>query len=234
MPPIRHFALRLIRWNEVFMSEISHGGPRRGLIIGAVTAIVIGIIVAVMLIGGKTAPEAQPDEGVPDPGIAEAREWDAVLETSAGPISVALDGAAAPQAVANFITLARDGFFNGTECHRLLPESLLQCGDPTGTGTGGPGYSFGPIENAPTSDVYPAGSVAMARIGGDGSSMGSQFFLVFDDVRLPSDRAGGYSVMGTINSGLELLVAIGQEGTVDGSMDGRPLTSVIIESVEVQ
>lgn len=216
------------------MDEARPNTPHRGVIIGAITAVVVGIIAAILLIGGSASPESPPDPSVPDPSIAQGREWDAVLRTSIGNITMVLDGAAAPQAVANFVSLAEAGFFDGTECHRLLPQSLLQCGDPTATGTGGPGYSFGPIENAPVSEVYPAGSVAMARVGGDAHSMGSQFFLVFNDVLLPSDRAGGYSVMGTVDSGLELLVALGRAGTVDGSMDGRPLTSVIIESVEVQ
>src|SRR5699024_12416656 len=112
--------------------------------------------------------------------------------------------------------LAGDGFFQGTACHRLLPDSLLQCGDPTATGTGGPGYTFGPIENAPPDDKYPAGTIAMARQANDAESMGSQFFLVFFDTTLPSDSAGGYTVFGHITFGLLFLKEIGNTGTATG------------------
>lgn len=161
-------------------------------------------------------------------------EWQATIHTTMGDIDVTLDGQDAPQAVASFLMLAGDGFFDGTACHRLLPQSLLQCGDPSATGTGGPGYTFGPVENAPAGDVYPAGTLAMARQGGNGESMGSQFFLVFADVTLPSDAAGGYSVFGEITAGLDILEQIGAAGTANGGNDGRPAENVIIESVDIQ
>ena len=134
------------------------------------------------------------------------------------------------------MTLAESGYFDGTSCHRLTTSGIyvLQCGDPTGTGTGDPGYKFGPVENAPTDDVYPAGTVAMARQGGDGDSMGSQFFLVYEDSTIPSDAAGGYTVFGTITSGLDVVQAVADAGTQDGSGDGSPATPVTIEGVETQ
>lgn len=206
----------------------------RTIMISALSAVVVGLIVGVFIINSSASSKPEEPGGtLPPPATAEGRDWDVVLHTSVGEIDLVLDGAAAPQAVASFVSLASEGFFDGTQCHRLLPSSLLQCGDPTGTGTGGPGYSFGPIENAPSSNVYPAGSVAMARVGGDGESMGSQFFLVFNDVLLPADRAGGYTVMGSVSAGLDVLIDVAEAGTVDGSTDGRPLTSVIIERVEV-
>ncbi|MGC0142510.1 peptidylprolyl isomerase [Pseudactinotalea sp. Z1732] len=190
----------------------------------------------------QDAPPADPEplasidapqyDAAPDASLAEDRTWQATIDTSVGTVQLELDGAAAPQAVANFVHLASDGYFDGTACHRLLPESLLQCGDPTATGTGGPGYSFGPIENAPEDDVYPAGTVAMARVGGDGESMGSQFFLVFADVPLPADDAGGYSVFGTVTEGLDLLAEVGAAGL--GTEGERPAIDVIIENVEIQ
>lgn len=175
--------------------------------------------------------EPQTYESPPAPEAAEDRTWDVVITTSIGEIALQLDGEAAPQSVANFVTLAQDGYYDGTACHRLLPESLLQCGDPTATGQGGPGYSFGPIENAPDDDMYPASTVAMARIGNDGESMGSQFFLVFAEVQLPSDSAGGYSVFGTVTDGLDILSDVGSGGV--GADGVRPAQDVIIESVEV-
>lgn len=178
--------------------------------------------------------EPQPYDAPPPETDALDTDWQATIHTNLGDIAVTLAGADAPQAVSSFLMLAGDGYFDGTACHRLLPDSLLQCGDPTATGTGGPGYSFGPVENAPSDDVYPAGTLAMARQGGDGESMGSQFFLVFEDVPLPSDEAGGYTVFGEITEGLEILRQIGAAGTADGSSDGRPAENVIIESVDIQ
>lgn len=208
----------------------------------AILAVTIGVIVALVVGNGwlsasqssTSDPSQSPQEGAPDPELAQGRDWDVTLRTSAGDISFTLDGAAAPAAAASFIHLAGEDFFDASECHRLLPGSLLQCGDPTGSGRGGPDYRFGPVENAPSDNMYRAGTVAMARVGGDAYSMGSQFFLVFEDVFLPADRAGGYSVIGTIDTGLEVLKEIAEAGTVDGSNDAAPKTRVIIESVEVK
>jgi peptidyl-prolyl cis-trans isomerase B (cyclophilin B) len=216
-----------------------------------------GVVVALALVGGAvwwalsaaqdsgTDPAAQPaprpaatpgQYTLPPPSAAEGREWTATVSTSAGDLTLSLDGVAAPQAVASFVSLAEAGYFDDTRCHRLTTAGIhvLQCGDPTATGTGGPGYSFGPIENAPADDVYPAGTVAMARQGGAGDSMGSQFFLVHEDSTIPSDAAGGYTVFGTITSGLDVVQAVADAGTVDGSGDGSPATPVTIEGVETQ
>lgn len=169
----------------------------------------------------------------PDPALAEDRTWTSVISTNLGDITVELDGAAAPQAVANFVTLAQDGFFDGTDCHRLVTQGIfvLQCGDPTGTGTGGPGYNFGPIEAAPADDIYPAGTLAMARRGGDGNSMGSQFFIVYEDSMIPSDIAGGYTVFGHVTEGLSIVEDVASAGTLTGQPDGRPAQSVIVNEV---
>lgn len=224
---------------------------RRRTIIAA--AVIVAIVVALAIVVAKlveddpatgdespTAAEST-DTATPDapasydapPPPDQARDAEVLVSTSAGDLTLDLDADAAPQAVASFEFLVEEGFFDGTSCHRLLPGALLQCGDPTGTGTGGPGYSFGPVENAPEDQVYPAGTVAMARVGGQGDSMGSQFFLVFEDTPLPDDSAGGYTVMGTITSGLDELRRIGAAGTVDGSSDGRPKNDVIIETMEI-
>jgi peptidyl-prolyl cis-trans isomerase B (cyclophilin B) len=180
-------------------------------------------------------PTTNPEqyEAAPPATDSLGQDWDVTITTNVGDVTMVLHGADAPQAVANFVFLAQNGFYDGTACHRLLPASLLQCGDPTATGQGGPGYAWGPVENAPEDDVYPAGTVAMARVGGDGESMGSQFFLVFADVPLPSDAAGGYSVFGEITGGLDILQQIGAAGTLDGGTDGRPAVDVIITGVEV-
>ena len=213
---------------------------------------VVGVVLALLVIGGVvwwalsaaqgTDAGASPTTGssgehtLPPASAAEGREWTSTLTTSVGDVTLSLDGAAAPQAVANFVALADSGYFDGTSCHRLTTSGIfvLQCGDPTGTGTGDPGYGFGPIENAPADDVYPAGTVAMARQGGDGESMGSQFFLVYEDSTIPSDAAGGYTVFGTITSGLDVVQAVADAGTADGAGDGSPATPVTIEGVETQ
>jgi peptidyl-prolyl cis-trans isomerase B (cyclophilin B) len=172
----------------------------------------------------------------PAPSYAEYRTWNATIDTNMGTITATLDGAAAPQTVSSFVYLAQQGFFNGTTCHRVVNAGIyvLQCGSPDGTGFGGPGYAFGPVENAPEDDVYPAGTVAMARVGNDAYSQGSQFFLVYEDSPINSDAAGGYTVFGAITSGLAILEAIGAAGTSDGGSDGTPVEPVIINEVSVE
>jgi peptidyl-prolyl cis-trans isomerase B (cyclophilin B) len=171
----------------------------------------------------------------PGPELAEDRMWTVHLDTDHGPVTFELDGVDAPQAVASFISLAQEQFFDGTDCHRLTTAGIfvLQCGDPSGSGSGGPGYRFGPLENTPADDVYTAGSLAMARVGNDAESMGSQFFIVYEDSVIPSDTAGGYTVFGQVTEGLAIVRDIAQAGTITGTTDGRPAESVIINEVTV-
>ncbi|WP_240644282.1 peptidylprolyl isomerase [Antribacter gilvus] len=194
--------------------------------------------------GASTCPAGSTDsrEGytLAAPEAAEDRTWTVTLQSCSGDteadITLELDGAAAPQAVASFVTLAQEGYFDGTQCHRLTTDGIyvLQCGDPTATGSGGPGYTFGPVENAPADDVYPAGTVAMARVSNDAESMGSQFFLVYEDSTIPSDSAGGYTVFGKITSGLDFVQAVADVGVEGGAPDGTPANPVTIEGVETQ
>ncbi|MEZ0449622.1 peptidylprolyl isomerase [Cellulomonas sp. ICMP 17802] len=226
-----------------------------GCVVGALV-LTIGVIGAFALT--KDTPAATPSASptatattppanaaqVPDPSLAENRTWTGDIALTQGDLGIELDGAAAPQAVANFVTLAKSGFFDSTKCHRLTGEQqglyVLQCGDPTALGTadpttggsGGPGYTWGPIENAPADGVYPAGTIAMARTQNDGSSMGSQFFLVYKDSPIPADTAGGYTVFGHITSGMDVLQAIADAGTVEGTQ--VPVSDVIIEGVNIQ
>ena len=190
-----------------------------------------------------SSPTATPSPGAtkssalaPAPSLAEHRTWNATITTNKGVITATLDGAAAPQAVSTFISLAKQGFFNGTKCHRVVNAGIfvLQCGSPDGTGSGGPGFTFGPIENAPSDDLYPAGTLAMARVGGNAYSMGSQFFFVYRDSPIPSDSVGGYTVFGKITGGLAILEAIGAAGTSDGTTDGAPVEPVLINEVSVE
>ena len=108
---------------------------------------------------------------------------------------------------------------------------MLQCGDPTGTGTGGPGYSWGPIENAPADSVYPAGTIAMARQSGDGRR-GHPVLHRLQGLDDPRGRSGGYTVFGHVTSGLDVVQAIADAGTTTGTQ--TPVSDVIIEGVKIQ
>jgi peptidyl-prolyl cis-trans isomerase B (cyclophilin B) len=179
--------------------------------------------------------EEQSSNEVPDPSVAENREWQGTLELNNEPLDITMFGDLAPQAVANFVTLSENGFYEDMDCHRLVTDGIfvLQCGDPNGDGSGGPGYTWGPIENAPEDDLYPAGSIAMARAGNLGDSMGSQFFIVYEDSTIPSDVAGGYTIMGQVDNGLETVRQIAERGTTDGSNDGTPAETVKLNSVDL-
>jgi peptidyl-prolyl cis-trans isomerase B (cyclophilin B) len=196
--------------------------------------------------GGPGTPEAEATPTptpsataapVPSADLAEDRTWVGALALNDTSLSIELDGAAAPQAVSSTISLAQSGFYDGLTCHRLTTEGIfvLQCGDPNGDGTGGPGYSYGPIENAPEDGVYPAGTLAMARQSGDAESQGSQFFIVYEDTTLTPDQAGGYTVVGRVTSGLDQLKAgITDAGTADGATDGAPAVPVTITSFTIE
>lgn len=129
----------------------------------------------------------------------------------------------------SFTSLAEQGFYDGTPCSRVsdpaaVPYGIVQCGDPTGTGTGGPGYSF--ADELTGDESYPAGSVAMANAGPD--TNGSQFFLNFADSQFPPD----YTVFGTITpDGLEALADVASVGAEGGAPDGPPAEPIVIESV---
>lgn len=197
-------------------------------------AVALALILQLAYFGfgpGNVASTANPEASasansalVPTPALAEGRAWAGSIEVGGKKLNVTLDGAKAPQAVANFLSLANSKFFDGIACHRLTTEGIyvLQCGDPNGDGSGGPGYNWGPIENAPADNVYKEGVLAMARVGGNASSMGSQFFIVYKDSSIPSDNVGGYTVFGNINKGLSGLDKIIKAGTQDGSGDGKP------------
>lgn len=188
------------------------------------------------------ATKVKDSTKVPSYKIAQGKSWDATMTINSVDLSMTLDGAKAPKATSNFLVLAQKSFFNNTTCHRLTTSGvfILQCGDPSANGTGGPGYSFGPVENAPKAiasgdhpnqGFYPAGTIAMARQSNNGSSMGSQFFIVYKDSYFPNDSAGGYSIFGKITSGLSKLDPFIKEGVVDGAGDGKPKAEFKINKV---
>jgi len=152
------------------------------------------------------------------------------LTTNCGTIVITTVGKKAPWTLTEMSTLAKAGYFDGSLCHRLTTAGIyvLQCGDPTATGRGGPGFSY-PDENLPANALnnYPAGTVAMAN-SGPGTN-GSQFFLVFADTTLGPD----YTIWGKITKGLDIVQAIAKAGVRGGGADGTPNTTVALTKVRV-
>ena len=174
-------------------------------------------------------PTAGPAAGsvdAPPPRAIETGEVAATIESSAGAIPVTLDADAAPCAVNSFVSLAEQDYFSNTPCHRLTTSGIfvLQCGDPTGTGTGGPGYSF--ADELSGEETYGPGTLAMANAGPD--TNGSQFFMVYDESPLPPD----YTVFGSISEeGLAVVQEVADAGAEGGAPDGPPAQPVEITGV---
>jgi peptidyl-prolyl cis-trans isomerase B (cyclophilin B) len=144
-----------------------------------------------------TAPEMQIDLNT---------FYDVTITTPKGDIVMELDPELAPNTVNNFVSLAKQGYYDGVIFHRVVPEFVIQGGDPTGTGTGGPGYKF---EDEPVKGEYVDGSVAMANAGPD--TNGSQFFICIDDCR--SKLTPNYNLFGIVTDGLDVAksIAVGDE-----------------------
>lgn len=176
--------------------------------------------------------------GAPDPSLAADRSWTGTLTLNKAELGIRLDGAKAPQAVAGFIRDVQDKYLIGKTCHRLAKSTgfgLIQCGSIDGQGGPDPAYHFGPIENAPADNVYPVGTIAMARAGNDAYSNGHQFFIVFDQSNIPADSAGGYTVIGEVTSGLDKLESeIVAGGITGGTSDGAPKIPTKITAATVQ
>ncbi|MEU8511984.1 peptidylprolyl isomerase [Kitasatospora sp. NPDC048722] len=169
-------------------------------------------------------------KGIPafDPEEA-ATPYSATLRTNQGRITFEALTDKAPCTTFSFRFLAENDYFDGTHCHRLTTQRIyvLQCGDPTGTGSGGPGYSF-PDENL-TGATYPAGTVAMANAGPN--TNGSQFFFVWKDTKL----SPAYTPFGRVTAGLDVLqkIAAGGEDDQNGPGDGYPTLPVNIRHVKI-
>ena len=176
------------------------------------------------------APETRPDDltwpEAPADKVKPDTAYTMTLATNCGDVVIDTLPAEAPATVASMAFLTEEGYFDLTACHRLTTEGIfvLQCGDPAGNGTGGPGYSI-PDENLPAEGEanYPAGTVAMANAGpGTG---GSQFFIVYEDTTLPS----GYTIWGKVTKGLDVVQGIAAAGVEGGGTDGPPAQRVVIE-----
>ena len=152
------------------------------------------------------------------------------MTTNLGDLDLTLDADKTPCTVNSFVSLAKQGYFDSTSCHRLTTQGIyvLQCGDPTGTGMGGPGYSF--KDELSGSETYPAGTLAMANAGAD--TNGSQFFIVYADTPLPPS----YTVFGSVGpDGVALVKKVAKAGTnnANGPGDGAPNKAVEIQSVTI-
>ena len=185
-----------------------------------------------------TPPAGENQGDVPSADLAEDRTWTGTLTLNDIPLGIELDGAAAPQAVVERDQPHPVGLLRRHHLpppHRARTSGCCSAATPPATGTGGPGYSYGPVENAPTDGVYPAGTIAMARQQQNAYSQGSQFFIVYEDTTLTADEAGGYTVVGRVTSGLDQLkTGITDAGTADGGTDGAPAVPVTITGFTIQ
>ncbi|MEV6794198.1 peptidylprolyl isomerase [Streptomyces sp. NPDC051320] len=229
-------------------------GRRRNAVIASAVAVVV--VAGAVAYGagafkgdsstGKDAaasPSAAPSASSttpPEPAmkIDKKAKYTFTLKTNRGTIALAMDAAKTPHTVNSFKYLADKGFFDGTKCHRLTTGGIyvLQCGDPKGDGSGGPGYTI-PDENltalgkagAEGTVTYPAGTVAMANTGQPHSG-GSQFFLVYKDSKLPPT----YTPFGTIDAaGLKVVKDVAKAGVTGGGQDGAPKKSVTVTKATV-
>ncbi len=137
--------------------------------------------------------------------VEEGKRYGATIATSQGDINVELFVGEAPNTANNFAFLAREGFYDGTVIHRVVPGFVVQMGDPTGTGTGGPGYKFADELAAARNRGYERGTLAMANAGPN--TNGSQFFICLDDVGLPP----AYAVFGEVTDGMNVVDAIAKQ-----------------------
>ncbi len=176
--------------------------------------------------GTEPAKAATP----PPAETTQTGEVPVTIATSVGDIKATLDADRAPCAVNSFVSLAEQSYFNDTDCHRLTTQGIfvLQCGDPTASGMGGPGYTI--ADEADGSETYGPGALAMAKTQSPDSG-GSQFFLVYDD---SSSLPPEYTVFGQVDeAGIKILQQVAEEGTADGGPDGSPKTPVNISSVTI-
>jgi cyclophilin family peptidyl-prolyl cis-trans isomerase len=166
-----------------------------------------------------------------DMGLDPALKIPATIVTSCGSIEVELDPSTAPETVNSFVFLAEEGYFDGTVSHRILPGFVMQAGDQTATGIGGPGYTIAD-EFPPPDFVYTRGTLAMANAGP--GTTGSQFFIVLEDVQLPPQ----FSVFGEVVAGLEVLdrieeIPLGRAPTSADPSPSTPLETLYLDAVRI-
>jgi peptidyl-prolyl cis-trans isomerase B (cyclophilin B) len=177
-------------------------------------------------------PAPKPDGGAkkPQKELNPAKRYDVTLDTSCGNVTIRVDQKTSPKTSASFVSLAKSGFYDETVFHRIVPGFVIQGGDPTGSGSGGPGYS---VRDVPPPDTaYTEGVVAMAKTAAEppGTS-GSQFYIVTaPDAGLPPE----YALLGKVVRGLDVVRAIGKLGDPASGEAGTPLRTVVIEGTRVR
>lgn len=161
---------------------------------------------------GAGCPTSQPA------ALGKGETRTVTIETAKGTIAIKIEADLSPIAAGNFVALADCGYYNGVVFHRVVPGFVIQGGDPTGTGTGGPGYE---IQDEPVTAIYSRGTVAMARTSAP-NSVGSQFFIVLDDgARAALAQANTYQIIGTVSSGMDAADAIA--AAADKELPSNPI-----------
>jgi peptidyl-prolyl cis-trans isomerase B (cyclophilin B) len=184
--------------------------------------------------GCKDVEQPTPRDGgggqKPRKALDPGKTYQVELRTSCGSFTIRLDQKTAPNAAASFAALARSGFFDDTIFHRIVPGFVIQGGDPTASGTGGPGYST--RDRVPPNAAYGPGVVAMAKAGSEPpGTAGSQFFVVTGaDAGLTPD----YALLGKVTKGMDVVQAIGELGDPASGGAGTPLQSVVIEGAKIR
>jgi cyclophilin family peptidyl-prolyl cis-trans isomerase len=218
---------------------------RRWIILAVFALIAVGVVAAILIsrgggedssstatagAGGCKQVEAPAPKQVslkaPKQTIQAGEAVTAVVQTSCGTFDIALDTERAPKTANSFAYLSEEGFYDGLTFHRIVPEFVIQGGDPQGTGTGGPGYSV--VEKPPANLAYTKGTVAMAKSSAEppGSS-GSQFYVVTGaDAGLPPE----YALVGKVGEGLDVVERIGKLGTPSE----KPKQTVLIEKIMIE
>ena len=220
------------------------GFDRRLIILAVFALVAVGVVAAILISrssgddssGGATSAEGCEEVEAPQPKtvsfkapeqvLAKGEEATAVVRTSCGTFEIALDTERAPKTANSFAFLAEEGFYDDLTFHRIVPEFVIQGGDPEGTGSGGPGYSV--VEKPPANLAYTKGVVAMAKSGADppGTS-GSQFYVVTGaDAGLPPE----YALVGKVSKGMEVVERIGELGTPEET----PKQTVLIDEISIE
>ena len=220
---------------------------RKWIALGVFALIAAGVVAAILIGrggGGSDSSTTASNSGckkvetpqpktvsfkAPKQVLSKGERATAVVETSCGTFEIALDTTRAPKTVNSFVFLAEEGFYDGLDFHRIVPEFVIQGGDPTGSGSGGPGYSVD--EKPPANLAYTKGVVAMAKSPTEppGRS-GSQFFVVLSpDAGLPPE----YALVGKVDKGMDVVERIGKLGT-PGSETGTPKQAVLIEKITIK
>lgn len=177
----------------------------------------------------QPAPRDDGGQKKPKAALDPKRRYDVTLATTCGDMTFRLDVKTSPNASASFVALAKAGFFDDTIFHRIVPGFVIQGGDPTVSGGGGPGYKT--VDKPPESTKYPKGAVAMAKAESEAAgTAGSQFYVVTgDSVQLPPD----YALVGKVVKGMDVAARIDKLGDPNSGEQGTPLQSVVIESTKV-